>query len=337
MEGLKTKENGVQNMIGKSNNRSKKLHGKFSLIKKSALSIMMASCVAMSMSSCALFSGNTTIPGGNGTHQDGDATNPNENGTESKYSQILQSIIDSPYYDSVIDKFENQGHSYSTNLQSPIPYTFLEREGIDVEAIKNEELKCRSTAYIKNGDTSKIYVSTLAETDAGYYANYILSYSLTEKEYEDLYMLHDGAYLQAGLFIQELDAQKTAKVESHINVNMRTFVGLEERFQYLCEDYINDKEVLIDVVSANNNAKFTVNVRTMPPIREGMIIDKQELRTINCSSDNNSFKYDNSIVSMLNTAFFNVDNLEEFESTVESITYFYSQNSHINGYYLGSE
>ena len=330
MEGLENKEREAQNLIVKSNNKSKNLHSKFNLIKKAALSIMMASGVAMSMSSCALFPGDTTTPGGNGT-------TPGGNVTESKYSQILQNILDSSYYQSIIDIYNNQNHAYSTNINSPIPYTFLEKEGIDVESIKDEELECRSIAYIMNEDTSKLYLSVLAETTAGYYANYILSYPLTQQEYEDLYMLHDGSYLQAGLFIQELDAQKTAKVESHINVELDTFNGLENIFRYDCENYIQNKYVLIDFIKVGDGAKFTVNVRTMPPSNKKMIIDNQELRTINCSSDNNSFRYDNSIVNMFNASFFNIDDLKEFESTVKPITYFHSQNMRLQGYYIDNE
>lgn len=128
-----------------------------------------------------------------------------------------------------------------------------------------------------NNDKSKLYLSVKAETHEGYYDNYVLSYPLTEKEYDDLFMLHTNKYIQAGSFIQELDSQKQAKVESHVNVEVETLNSLGNRLAYLAKQHLRSTNAKIDVVSANQNYEFTVNVKTLPSMRDGMIVDKQEL------------------------------------------------------------
>lgn len=324
MEGYENNELTAQeNLIVKTNKRLKNLHPRFNKIKKAVIGLVLAGGMAISMPACTLFGGDGTTPGGNGTTPGGNGTTPGGNNGE--YSQILEDVINSAYYNEVIDNFGSDGNLYGSNMEAPIPYTFLEREGLDIDAIKNDELECKSIAYIMNNDTSRLYLSTRAETNEGYYANYVLSYPLTEKEYDDLYMLHDRKYIQSGFFIQELDAQKNAKVESHVNVEKDTFNGLESRIQYLCDDYINNEDVYIDVTSANEDAEFTLNVRSFPDIRKGMIFDNQELRKMECYYPKASYNFNNNTMHSLSPNRVYIDNLDEFKSNYELITYFNSQ------------
>ena len=327
MEGYENNELTAQeNLIVKTNKRLKNLHPRFNKVKKAVIGLVLAGGMAISMPACTLFGGDGTTPGGNGTTPGGNGTTPGGNNGE--YSQILENVLNSSYYNEIIDDYLNSNNKDSQNAEAPIPYSFLEKEGLDVDAIKNDTLECISVAYILNNDTSKLYLSTRAETKEGYYANYVLSYPLTEQEYNDLYMLHEDNYIQSGLFIQELDAQKSAKVESHVNVEKDTFNGLESRIQYLCDDYINNEYVYIDVTSANEDAEFTLNVRSAPASRKNMIIENEELRKMECSSDPSSLSYLNNVIYMYNTAFFNTDNLDEFKENSEPITYFDSQTYH---------
>ena len=173
-----------------------------------------------------------------------------------------------------------------------------------------------------------MYLSTRAESAEGHYANFVLSYQLTEQEYNDLYMLHEDNYIQSGLFIQELDAQKNAKVESHVNVEKDTFNGLEGRIQYLCDDYIDNEYVYIDVTSANEDAEFTLNVRSAPASRKNMIIENQELRKMECHSYPIYYNFTNHVFSMKLSTGFDIDNLNGFKENSEPITYFDSQRYH---------
>ena len=297
---------------------------KLSGITKVISGLVLATVIAISMPACSISDGNNGGSGDNTT----DGTTPGDNTSGSKYSQILENVLNSDYYDKVIDDYVASGNKDADNSKSPIPYAFLEREGLDVDAIKDNQLECRSIAYTINNDTSMLYLSTLAETSEGYYANYILSYSLTQQEYDDLYMLHEGNYIQAGLFVQELDAQKNAKVESHVNVEKETFSGLENRIRYLCDDYINTDDVYIDVTSANADAEFTLNVRSLPLSTKYMIIEKQTLRKMECHSYLNSYSYTNYIVYMNDSARFATNNLDEFKANSEPITYFDSAEHH---------
>lgn len=324
MEGYENSElNALENDRNNADRGLKNAHPWLNKFKNVALALVLAGGMAISMPACTSFGGDGTTPGGDGTTPGGNGTTPGEN--NGKYSQILEDVINSDYYNEIIDNFGSDGNLYGSNLEAPIPYTFLEREGLDIDAIKNDELECESVAYIMNNDTSKLYLSTRAETAAGYYTNYVLSYPLTEQEYDDLYMLHERKYIQSGFFIQELDAQKRATVESHVNVEKDTFSGLEHRIQYLCDDYINNEDVYIDVTSANADAEFTLNVRSFPDIRKNMIIENQELRKMECYSVDIYYSFKNQVVSMTDSAGFAIDNLDEFKANYELVTYFNSQ------------
>lgn len=328
MEGYENSElNALENDRNNTDRGLKNAHPRLNKFKNVALALVLAGGMAISMSACTSFGGDGTTPGNDGTTPGG-GNGTTSGGNNSEYSQILENVINSPYYNEVIDDYINSNNKDTQNAEAPIPYTFLEREGLDVNAIKNDQLECESVAYIMNNDTSKLYLSTRAESAEGYYANYVLSYQLTEQEYNDLYMLHEDNYIQSGLFIQELDAQKNAKVESHVNVEKDTFNGLEGRIQYLCDDYIDNEYVYIDVTSANEDAEFTLNVRSAPASRKNMIIENQELRKMNCSSSDWFYNYTNQIFSLTKMTMFDIDNLDEFKANYESITYFDSQRYH---------
>lgn len=275
----------------------------------------------------AVFAFAPACSGGNTTEQtDGtldSGTQGDDGSSQNRYCDILTDIINDPYYDQVIADFVTTSSIYAENAESPIPYAFLEREGYDVDAIKNDELSCESVAYIIGNDTSKLYLSVKAETSEGYYGNYVLSYPLTEKEYEDFYMLHYNAYIEAAFFVQELDKQKSATVESHVNVDTETFTSLQNRVSYLSGQYISTEKIKIDVVSANADCEFTVNVRTFEYIK-GMISKNRELRVMENHTYPGYYSYNSNILKM-SRATFATDNVEEFKSNYQSITLFDSQ------------
>ncbi len=260
----------------------------------------------------------------NGNQNDEDNTDNDSDEPVTQYSGILNAVLNSDYYNDIIYAFDTEYKFRSTNLESPIPYTFLEREGYDIEAIKNDKLSCETVAYIMDGDTTRLYISTHPESPAGYYGNYILSYPLTQQEYEDLYMLHREEYIQAGLFIQELDAQKRATVESHINVEIETYEGMETKIKRYAQEYTGLRYATIDVVYANEESEFTLHVR-MKQSGGGDILSQTGLYIAECYMPHAYTNYDNHILYISDYNRIYIDNEEQFQNKTHDLTYFDSQ------------
>ena len=177
--------------------------------------------------------GGTQTPGNNnGVSQ----TPGNNNGGSqtpdySKYSQILQNVLTDSYYNGLIGTAEahdedyifntNNGRTYRNQKYQAIPYGFLEDEGFDISKFKNNQLNCYSNLYSINND---LYVELKTEIPAStnYFAHYLLKYSLTEKEIDELGKLftdlysatHHTTYYQAPFFVQELSYLKTPEIKS---------------------------------------------------------------------------------------------------------------------------
>ena len=241
----------------------KKAYKRFAIL---TISAALAGVVALG--ACSL--GGQT--GGDDTDPDDPAIDNNDPTLEpeEKYSQILNDVLESDYYAELTDMYEAAWNYPITKAHEAIPYAFLSREGFDIQAIKDEEIDCDSVAYIKNDDTSTLYLSTKVVTDGAdpYYTCYTLSYPLTDKEYDDLVMLHQEKYIQAPYFIQELDNQKTAKVISKASITVEAYDELLQAFidneMYSTEVFgLNDIEMDFLDFNVNDNT-FEVNLRTWP-------------------------------------------------------------------------
>lgn len=241
----------------------KKAYKRFAIL---TISAALAGVVALG--ACSL--GGQT--GGDDTDPDDPAIDNNDPTPEpeEKYSQILQDVLESDYYAELTDRYEAAWHYPITKAHEAIPYAFLSREGFDIQAIKDEEIDCDSVAYIKNDYTSTLYLSTKVVTDGAdpYYTCYTLSYPLTDKEYDDLAMLHQEKYIQAPYFIQELDNQKTAEVISKASITVEAYDGLLKSFiddkNYSTRVFgTDDLEMDFLDFSVNDNT-FEVNLRTWP-------------------------------------------------------------------------
>lgn len=314
---------------------------RFRNVKRKIMTLAVAGAMltAGMFSACSL-SSETNDPTNNGqTNNEQNNNNNNNDNTQggnentdtpvTQYSGILNAVLNDEYYDSVLDNYREENKHRTTNLESPIPYAFLERMGYDVDSIKSGELSCETVAYTVDGDTTKLYLSTQPESRAGYYSNYILSYPLTEEEYEDLYMLHNEEYIQAGLFIQELDNQKRATVESHIDVEKATFEGIESAFKNASEELIDMQNATIDVIHINpNDLEFTVNVRERQTDFDPMI-HSSELYMIDCYSTPFYFEYETDYLKLSDPSGFLARDLEQFKTKAHDITYFDSQGKRV--------
>lgn len=240
----------------------KKAYKRFAIL---TISAALAGVVALG--ACSLC-GQT---GGDDTDPDDPAIDNNDPTPEpeEKYSQILQDVLESDYYAELTDMYEAAWNYPITKAHEAIPYAFLSREGFDIQAIKDEEIDCDSVAYIKNDDTSTLYLSTKVVTDGAdpYYTCYTLSYPLTDKEYDDLVMLHQEKYIQAPYFIQELDNQKTAKVISKASITVEAYDGLTKSFSddSVISNTFNNNQIEMDFLNFSvNDQTFEVNLRTRP-------------------------------------------------------------------------
>ena len=308
----------------------KKAYKRFAIL---TISAALAGVVALG--ACSL--GGQT--GGDDTDPDGPTIDNNDptSEPEEKYSQILQDVLESDYYAELTDMYEAAWNYPITKAHEAIPYAFLSREGFDIQAIKDEEIDCDSVAYIKNDDTSTLYLSTKVVTDGAdpYYTCYTLSYPLTDKEYDDLVMLHQEKYIQAPYFIQELDNQKTAEVISKASITVEVFDELEQSL-------INNKNFSTSVFGTDNitleflnfsitNNTFDINVRETPDRGNNtstmvMIVRDAQLRNLHLFPASNrdiSTIYNSSVFA--GPGYFwdlTDDEITRYKNNYDSLTYF---------------
>lgn len=263
------------------------------------------------------------------SNTDTNDTNGGDNGATAKYSQILQNVLESEYYDSVVDEYEGYTDYLSKNLQGPIPYTFLNKQGHDIYAIKNNTLECNSVAYTKNGDTNTLYLATRVENadSTPYYTCYVLKYSLTDKEYEDLYMLHNRRCVQAGLFIQELDAQKTAQIESKANVTVESYNKLVENRKGDTPKYFNTTPTVDLTKIKNDNMEIEINVRDNPNDSQMIISNCKQRQLTMTFYYSAGYTFENNILNINLPINGKMLNKEDYYNNYESITYFDSQSA----------
>ena len=270
--------------------------------------------------------------GGNGT---GNTTNPNGNQTQhgttnySQYSKLLQDVLTSEHYNFLIEQGKYAfGYRWDDFNIKEYPYAFLEKQGHDVDKIRSGELECTSDAYIIGNDTNTLRLATHVENEnpnGNYYTHYILEYKLSDKEYEDLYMLFDGEYIQAPLFIQEIANSKTAKIISAYNfdkslvnkMSKYVYIGLKDQFVTAFDQIPYD---LVDVRDANH---ITIAVRDAINNKNDQIILKdRKIKYLDLffSNISSSTYYDG--IFRAKSVDFLTENEEKFYNESTQITYF---------------
>ena len=194
--------------------------------------------------------------------------NPNQNNNQDnnqenrEYSQILQNVLTDNYYNGLIQEAEiykkNNDFSYiHSNAYNAIPYGFLEDEGFDVEAIKNDNLKCETEAFILNDEPNSLYLTCRVENKAStdYYTHFVLKYNLTENELKDLKLVYkdiaqgQGVSFQAPFFIQELSQVKDTVKLTEMNITKESEKELEQS--------IAENNFAIDLPKFGNNISVT--------------------------------------------------------------------------------
>lgn len=180
----------------------------------------------------------STIPvgpaGSTTTQQQGGPSNPNKPGDESTCSEILRNVLTDSNYKSLESMSEaainrgDYGYALNNNSYKAIPYGFLEDEGYDIEKIKTNKLSCNTQVYRVDNDLF-LDVSVETKSSKSYLTHYVLKYSLTDQEVEDLNdvcvslsSLSPTTSYQSPFFIQELSYLKTPEVLSTSHTTQKT-------------------------------------------------------------------------------------------------------------------
>lgn len=176
-------------------------------------------------------------------------------GDDDDYSELLQNVLSSEYYNGLIDKYKSSSKEVNTFKKAelnPFPYGFYKSQGYDLNAIYNDELDYTASKYIKDDEPNALYIATNIETKGSknYYTNYLLKYNLTKKESADLKMLFEGNYIQASFFLQELSYTQTPTIVSEYKIEINTYNGIL--------NHLNDIEDIAENTAAKEITSFSI-------------------------------------------------------------------------------
>lgn len=270
---------------------------------------------------------NSPANNGSGNNDPTDIDNP------TTYSAILKDVMEDNYYADLISKFGDKTR-YS-NAYDPIPYAFLSAQGFNISDIKSDAVKCVSTTYIKGDDRNNLYVTTRVEGQGSvpYYSCFLLKYSLTDKEYDELYMLHDGNCIQAPFFVQELAEQKTATVEHSTKITVQAYEELLKSFKddedFSTKLFGNNKIEMDFLDYSTSKQTFNVALRNSN-INNTKMVAGAKIKTLDLFSSSSTYYP----VLETDSAFSNPtyhwtltqEDFKNLNSNLISITYFDSQN-----------
>lgn len=217
------------------------------IVKKIA-GLSICACMAISSFGCSCTGTNNT--NNNTSGNSSNSSHSSSGGKEEKISQMLSNILTSEYYNYLLSSAEQNPDLYDTAKFDPHPYAFLNDEGFDVDAIKNNQIACRTQSFVKDSEPNNLYIATYVENKSGnYYSQYLLRYKLTDKEMKEYHMLHNSNsrqfYLEAVFLNNEISKIKEPEVlaETKITTNAheklcKTFEGLGDKLDCTFMDVI---------------------------------------------------------------------------------------------------
>ena len=286
--------------------------------------LAIASAVSVgAMSGCFTTTNNGNTPGGNG-----DQTQT------TKYSALLEDVLKDENYNKLIDKLNADDKQIATgNYFEPHPYAFLSKQGHNVSDIKDNKLKCFTTTYTIGNDKNNLYITTRVENKSStpYYSCYLLKYSLTNQEYDDLKMLHEKQYYQTPLFIQKLSEKKTSSVEYNTKITIDAYDELLNnlrKYTELTTDLFGTKNIELDFLNFSID-KQTFNIAIRNPIMyENKMYKNAKLKNLSLHPSEVSGKSISAINNAFNwpTYYWYVDRNDVANlKNLTDITYFHSQ------------
>lgn len=182
-----------------------------------------------------------------------DTTKPEEDKL-SQYSPLVREMLQDEYYTRLMLRAKNDKTLYSSPLFDPHPYAFLEEQGHDVAKVKSGELRCKTLGFTNKENPNDLYLATYVENTAGYYTEYFLKYSLTDKEMEDYKSFNSlygsSCYIQSMFLNDWISANKTASILSEMKVEVNTH-------DYIANYLSNTKEIE-SLVGGSNYVDFVL-------------------------------------------------------------------------------
>lgn len=244
-----------------------------------------------------------------------------------EYCQILQTVLTGDYYNNLIDS--QQYLHFNSPEFNPAPFKFLEQRGHNMDSIKKGTLMCDTYIYFVENNKNNLYMSVKTDNSAGDITNYVLKYNITNKEYEDLKMLYDGNYIQAPLFIQEMDNQKTPTIESCVSVTYKTYNMLLDSFNSeKMKDTFNSDSIDIDITKLNTDYELEVDARDKNI--SNPINNSHQLRKYAATlSHFAGLTFNNNVYNIIDIDI-NKANFDEFYSTFQTINYFKTIDDKVN-------
>ena len=265
-------------------------------------------------------SGDTNNNSGNSNNQSGDS-----DGKTQEFSSVLDKVLNDELYLNLRNKFIKNNYIVKSNDMLPIPYKFLRNHGHNVDAYLDGILDAFASSYIYDNDKNHIYVSVKAENVSNsrygnFYTNYVLKYPLTDQEYDEYIYLRKGYYLQAYLFIQELDNQKTPEMLSKVNIAKQTYEYMINSYGKSVLNPNKYNSIEIDITNLNENM-ISVSLRSKSNKNYyATTIGFANLETI--PDYTRVYKYDNDVYYIVDAYQVNVLDLDKYPSSLQKITSF---------------
>ena len=216
-------------------------------------------------------------------------SNETDNQNNYEYSQILLNVLNNQHYNSLIERARaGNKELYERGEFKPHPYAFLEDEGFDVEAIKNNSLDCYTMSYELDNEPNMLYIYTRVN-DGSVVHNYLLKYKLTEQEMDDYDMLHDDPSTATNYFIQsvfmnnEISQTRDPISIEESKMTVEAFDGMTET---MCKSNWNETKNS-DIIMINPNPKeFAFELITLPRYYEtDTMTHSSYLTYLLCSAD----------------------------------------------------
>ena len=226
--------------------------------------------------------GGDISPDSSTTNNSGDPNPPQD--YMDGHSQILKNILLDEYYEKLIHRVHTSESLRSWAFQ-PHPYAFYEDQGIDLTPLKNGQSEAYTMSYVLYEEPNSLYMYTRILLDNSYYQNYLLKYEITDVEYNDYYLMHNGYgeydyYIQSVFMNNEIAKSRDPEIISSSKVSKKAQEYLTESFQKTklvttknCDIFIMDVEP--------KTGRFVVYVVPRLPNRDEMHIDSN-VATVNC-------------------------------------------------------
>ena len=307
-----------------------------SKLKKSTqkLSLTLPTALLLITLTGCQFLPSTILPdqSGTGTHQ-GSGTGNNQN--DSKYSSILNSILNDSSINTLIDRLQSNDPTLDSKSFAMHPYAFLASKGHNVSKIKSGELDCHTASFICDDEPNSLYMVISVDDESGkipydYIAQYYIKYTLTDQEMAEYKMLFEGDYAQAYFMNNAISQHKTAEVisQSYLLKETQTYFANKLRQntyvtnnKYLGEDDLN--VIMYNYANGSNECQLL------------LLPDNRDLRTCVTSGKIGIIPLSSALMRVKNGVYLdtdsgglniNKDKLDEYTASIKSATIY--DNSH---------